>query len=204
VDDTKSLTFFDDADELGGVIYCNRAAYGEFTDAMNHVEMDKFDAHLDDLIEKHRYEELAQYPFLSFSKPADYDRKKYSIEPLGPERAEWSAANEEAKDHVSSAKRHFYLMWLCAHPEEVQKLQNESLLSTEELGRLRGISDPNWVEESREYTASTIRQVARMKRKYSTQEIADANAFLDEMDRRFAEANPFLDEVDISQLSDID
>jgi hypothetical protein len=205
MDDTN-LTFNDDADSLGGVIYFNRDAFSKFTDAMNHVEEAAFDAHIDDLIDKHRYEELAQYSFLSFVKPADYDRKKYSVEPLGPEREEWTSYNYEVKiqSAADDAERHFYLMWLCVHPEEVEQLQAEILLSTEDLGRLRGISDPYWVEERRKYAASTIRQVERMKRKYTVAEIEAANASIDEMDREFAEIDAAHDEMDTSQLSDIE
>jgi hypothetical protein len=188
VEDTQSISFFDDPDDLGGIIFFNRKAHSEFTDLMNHIEEDEFDAHIDDLIQKHRYAELARYPFIFFRKPADFDPKKYSVEPLGQERAEWSAANDQAMTQtaVSRAKRHFHLMWLCVRPEEVKKLQNEILLSTEDLGKLRGIGDPWWVEECREYTVSTIRQVARMKRKYTAAEILAANAFRDEVDRGLA------------------
>jgi len=202
MDNTLTLTFNDDADVLGGVIYFNREMYSEFTDPMNHTEEDEFDKHIDDLIDKHKYEELARYSFISFVKPADYDRKKYSVEPLGPEREEWTRYNYEVKIQSASddAERHFYLMWLCVHPEEVEQLQAEILLSTEDLGRLRGISDPYWIEKHREYMASTIRQVARMKRKYTSAEILAANAFVAEMDREFPEIN----DHESSELCDLE
>jgi len=87
-------------------------------------------------------------------------------------------ADEQAMAQTASsrAKRHFYLMWLCVHPEEIEKLQHQLTLSTEELGKLRGIADPKWVEDVRAGVARTIRQVERMKKKYSTEEIAEANA----------------------------
>jgi hypothetical protein len=182
MDDTRTLTFSDDANDLGGVIYFHCKAYGTFCESMNHTEQDAFDKHLDILINHNRRKELAQYPFLSFTRPAVFDQDKYSVEPLGQEHAEWCAANEEAKTQtaVSSAKRHFHLMWLCARPEEVEKLQYEVLMSTEDMGKIRGISDPRSVEFVREGIARTLRQVACMKRKYSTQEIKEANAFLDD------------------------
>jgi hypothetical protein len=205
MDDTN-LTFNDDDSALGGAIYFNREAYSTHTDLMNHTEEVAFDKHLDDLIDKHKYEELARYSFISFVKPADYDRKKYSVEPLGPEREEWTSYNYEIKiqSAADDAERHFYLMWLCVHPEEVEQLQAEILLSTEDLGRLRGISDLYWVEERRKYAASTIRQVERMKRKYTVAEIEAANASIDEMNREFAETTASIDEMDTSQLSDLD
>jgi hypothetical protein len=47
--------------------------------------------------------------------------------------------------------------------------------------------DLQWVERSREHTASILRQVERMKQKYSFEEIRKANAFLDDTDRRFGD-----------------
>jgi hypothetical protein len=81
-------------------------------------------------------------------------------------------------------------MRLCGHPEEFDALRDELMLPDNELCKLRRITDPMRVDSLRESIAWTIRQSARMKKKYSAAEIAEANAFIDEMGK--------------SQLSDID
>jgi hypothetical protein len=184
MDDTITLTFDDDPNDVDGIIYINRKVFTEYTESMNHTQVDEFNRHLDLLIEASNRAELAQYAFLSFTKPADYDRKKYSIEPLGQEHAEWRSDNEEAKTQtaVSSAKHHFYLMSLCGRPEGIEKLHCELTLSDQELCKLRQITDPARVGAVRVGIAKTIRQVERMLKQYSVQEIAEANAFLDDVD----------------------
>lgn len=176
-----TITFDDDMSALSGAVYINRKGFSDYTDSMNHTQEDEFNDHLDNLIENNRRQELRQYPFVSFTKPADFDPKEYCVEPTGWEHAEMREADEQAMAQIAPdrAKRHFYLMWLCVHPEEIEKLQHQLTLSTEELGKLRGIADPVWVEDARLRIAKTIRQVERMKKKYSAKEIADANTFID-------------------------
>ena len=144
MNDTITMTFDDDADDLGAVVYIDRRAFTQYTDSMNHTEEDAFGKHLDDLIEASDRVELARYPFISFAKPADYDRKKYCVEPLGEEHIELRVGQEEARTQtaVSSAKHHYYLMSLCGHPEEIRYLREELQMPREDLCKLRGISDP--------------------------------------------------------------
>jgi hypothetical protein len=191
MDDAISLNFDTDPDDLGDLIYIHCQAYSNFTDAMNHTEEDAFEKHLDNLIDHNKREQLAQYPFIFFRKPADFDRTKYAVQPRGPERAEWNAVNEHVKldNAISRAKRHYYIMSLCGHPAEVEQLQHELTSSDEELCKLRRITDPMHLDGLRESIAWTLWQVQRMQKKYSPQEIADANAFLEEMDRMFPEAD---------------
>lgn len=172
---------FDDMSALVDVVYINRRAFCDYTDSMNHLEEDQFNDYLDNLIENNRRKELKQYSFVSFDKPTDINPEKYCVEPMGWEHAEMRADDEQAmlQTAVDRAKRHFYLMWLCVHPEEIEKLQHQLTLNTGELGKLRGIADPKWVENVRAGVGRTIRQVAWIKKKYSSAEIAEANTFIE-------------------------
>lgn len=172
------LTFFDDMSVLGGVVYIARKGFSDFIDAMNHTQEDEFNRHLDDLIEANNRAELAKYPFASFIKPADFDPEKYCVEPIGLEHVELREADDQAMAQTAAdrAKHHFRIMWLCGHPEELEELQRQVTLRTAELGKLRGIDDPSQVENVRASIARRIRQVERMKKKYSAEEIAEANA----------------------------
>lgn len=185
MDDTITLTFNGDDSALGDLIYIDRKAFTQYTDSMNHTEEDAFGKHLDDLMEACNRADLAKYPFISFAKPADFDRKKYCVEPLGQDHAEWRFDNEEIKTltAVSRAKHHFHLMWLCGHPQEIRKLHEELQMSPEDFCKVRGITDPERARILRDGIAGTIRQVERMIRKYSAEEIAAANAFIDEANR---------------------
>jgi hypothetical protein len=103
---------------------------------------------------------------------------------MGWEHAEMREADEQAmaQTAVDRAKHHFRIMRLCGHSEELEELQRQLTLSTEELGKLRGVDDPKWVEDVRAGVARTIRQVERMKKKYSVEEIAEANSFIDRLE----------------------
>ena len=176
-----TITFDGDMSALVDVVYINRKEFSNHVELMNHLEEDRFNDHLDDLIENNRRQELKQYPFVSFTKPADFDPEKYCVEPTGWEHAEMRADDEQAmlQTAVDRAKHHFRIMRLCGHSEELEELQRQVTLSTEELGRLRGIADPKWVEDVRASIARTIRQVEWTKKKYSPEEIAEANTFID-------------------------
>jgi hypothetical protein len=114
-------------------------------------------------------------------KPADFHSEKYGVEPMGLEHEEMREADEQAMAQTAPdrAKRHFRIMRLCGHSEELEELQRQVTLSTEELGKLLGVSDLVWVEDMRSRIARTIRQVEWTKKKYSAEEIADANTFID-------------------------
>ena len=171
---------------LGGVVYINRKGFSDFIDPMNHNQEDEFNKRLDELIETNNRAELAKYSFVSFTKPADFEPKKYAVEPMGWEHEEMREADEEFKVLTARdrAKHHFRIMWLCGHSDELEELQRQVTLSTEELGKLRGIGDPKWVENLRAGIARTIRQVEWTKQKYSLEEIAEANAFREKLDSR--------------------
>jgi len=179
--DDFTITFDGDMSALVDVVYINRKEFSNHVELMNHLEEDQFNDHLDNLIENNRRKELKQYPFVSFTKPADFDPEKYCVEPTGWEHAEMREADEQAmaQTAVDRAKHHFRIMRLCGHSEELEELQRQVTLSTEELGKLQGIADPKWVEGARLRIARTIRQVEWTKKKYSAEEIADANTFID-------------------------
>jgi hypothetical protein len=179
-----NLTFNDDADDIGGMVYIDRMAFALYTDSMNHTQEDEFNCHLDDLLDASNRVELAKYPFISLTRPSGFDRKDYRVVPLGQEHIELREWCEWAKAQtaMSDAKHHFFLMRLCGHPEEVEQLRHELTLSDEELCRLRRITDPAGVESRRESIAWTIRQVERMQKKYSIEEVRQANEFLDNSD----------------------
>jgi hypothetical protein len=184
MDDTRSLTFDDDPNDLGAVVYINRKAFREFTDEMTHTLEDEFNSHLDDLLDASNRVELAKYPFVCLTRPGDFDRSKYRLEPLGQEHIELREWCEWAKAQtaMSDAKHHFFLMRLCGHPEEVEQLRHELALSDDELRTLRRITFPMRMESLRESIAWTIRQVEHMRKKYSAEEIKEANEFLDNSD----------------------
>ena len=189
MDDTRSLTFDDSADDLGAAVYINCQSFTKCTESMNHFEDDEFNSHLDELIEASNRTELAKFPFIFLSRPDDYDRQRYCAEPIGQEHIELRVCREEAaaQTAVYDAEHHFYLMSLCGHPEEEEKLRNELTMSAEELCKIRGSGDLQWVGRSREHTASILRQVERMKQKYSLEEIRKANEFLDDTDRQLSD-----------------
>lgn len=201
MDNITELTFHDDDNKLGGRVYIDRKAFTQYIDEMNHTELDQFNAHLDRLIETHRRAELRQFPFVSFEKPADFDRSNYCEEPMGSEHAEMRGENEyfDSMNAVEHAKRHYRLMWYCAHPEEVAKLEIELSVSAADLAQQRRTTEAEAIEY-RHCMERLLRQIAEQRKRYSAAEIAEANAFLDEMDREF----PAIDDDASSELSDLD
>jgi hypothetical protein len=189
MDNTRSLTFDDDDSALGGLIYIDRKAFTQYTDEMDHAAENEFNSHLDDLLDSSNRVELSKYPFISLTRPGDFDRTKYFAEPLGPEHIELREWRDEAKAQtaVESAKHHYFLMHLCGHPAEFNALRSELTLSDEELCKIRGISNPDRLEAVRKGIASTIRQVERVMKKYSTEEVSAANAFLADADRQLGD-----------------
>jgi hypothetical protein len=174
-----SITFDGDMSVFGGVVYINRKAFSDHVELMNHTQEDEFNKRLDDLIEANNRAELAKFPFVLFTKPADLDPKKDAVEPMGLEHVELREFDEEFKalTAVDRAKHHFRIMWLCIHPEEIEKLRHQLTLNACELGKLRSIGDPERVADVRAGIARTIRQVEWTKKKYSPEEITEANAF---------------------------
>ena len=98
-----SITFDGDMSVLGGAVYINRKAFSDHVELMNHTQEDEFNKRLDDLIEANNRAELAKYPFVSFTKPADFDLEKYCVEPMGWEHTE---RNLYGRHHNHIRRRH--------------------------------------------------------------------------------------------------
>jgi len=96
MDDTITITFDTDPYDLGGVVYFDLAAFSDFTSHMSDTESEELNKHVDDLLTSSKRGELAQYSFVTFTKPADLSWENCSAEPIGREHAEWRCDNVAA------------------------------------------------------------------------------------------------------------
>jgi hypothetical protein len=87
MDDDLTVTFSNDVKVLGVPVYLDPKLFYEYIEAKS-VSKQEFQKHLDDLLETCKRDELSQYPFLSFTEPADYHQRQYWVVRLGEAHVE--------------------------------------------------------------------------------------------------------------------